>query len=111
PLLALSATAADPPRRDIAERLHLGGARKFAAGYDRPNLFYRVVPKHNAREDLRRFLDAEHSGDSGIVYCLTRRGVEEIAAWLSQHGREALPYHAGLPPEMREQHQTRFLRE
>src|SRR5882724_789166 len=73
PLLALTATAAAPPRRDIAERLHLGAARQFAAGYDRPNIFYRVVPKHNPREDLRRFLDSEHPGDSGIVYCLTRR--------------------------------------
>jgi len=111
PLMALTATADDPTRRDIAERLHLEGARQFAAGYDRPNLFYRVVAKHNAREDLRRFLDAEHAGDSGIVYCLTRRAVEDTALWLSERGRDALPYHAGLPPEMREHHQNRFLRE
>jgi len=111
PLLALTATADDPTRRDIAERLHLTGARLFAAGYDRPNLFYRVVAKHNARDDLLRFLDDEHPGDSGIVYCLTRRAVEETASWLSERGRDALPYHAGLPPEMRAHHQTRFLRE
>jgi len=102
PLMALTATADDPTRRDIAERLHLGGARQFAAGYDRPNLFYWVVAKHNAREDLHRFLDAEHAGDSGIVYCLTRRAVEDTALWLSERGREALPYHAGLPAETRE---------
>ncbi len=111
PLMALTATADGPTRRDIAEQLHLEAARLFAAGYDRPNLFYRVVAKRNARDDLLRFLDDEHPGDSGIVYCLTRRAVEDNAAWLSGRGREALPYHAGLPPETRERHQERFLRE
>ncbi len=111
PLIALTATADGPTRRDIAERLHLGEARVFAAGYDRPNLFYRVVAKRNAREDLLRFLDDEHPGDAGIVYCLTRRAVEESALWLSARRREALPYHAGLPADTRERHQDRFLRE
>ncbi len=111
PLMALTATADGPTRRDIAEQLHLGAARVFAAGYDRPNLFYRVVPKRNAKDDLLRFLDAEHAGDSGIVYCLTRRSVEDTAVWLGQRGREALPYHAGLPAETRARHQDRFLRE
>ncbi|HYU13290.1 MAG TPA: DNA helicase RecQ, partial [Stellaceae bacterium] len=111
PLMALTATADGPTRRDIAERLHLGAARSFAAGYDRPNLFYRVVAKRNAREDLLRFLEAEHPSDSGIVYCLTRRAVEDTATWLNQHGREALPYHAGLPAETRARHQDSFLRE
>ncbi len=111
PLIALTATADEPTRRDIAERLHLEGARLFAAGYDRPNLFYRVVAKHSARDDLLRFIETEHPGDAGIVYCLTRRAVEDTAAWLSQRGREALPYHAGLPPETRTRHQERFLRE
>jgi ATP-dependent DNA helicase RecQ len=111
PLMALTATADGPTRRDIAERLHLEEARVFAAGYDRPNLFYRVVPKHNARDDLLRFLNQEHPGDAGIVYCLTRRAVEDTANWLSQRGREALPYHAGLSAETRTQHQDRFLRE
>src|SRR5207302_8206184 len=101
PLVALTATADEATRRDIAERLHLEAAPVFAAGYDRPNLFYRVVPKRNPREALLSFLDDEHPGDAGIVYCLTRRAVAETAAWLSQHGREALPYHAGLPAEMR----------
>jgi ATP-dependent DNA helicase RecQ len=111
PLMALTATADGPTRRDIAERLHLGAARLFAAGYDRPNLFYRVVAKRNARDDLLRFLDDEHPGDAGIVYCLTRRAVGDTAAWLSERGRGALPYHAGLPSETRERHQDRFLRE
>jgi ATP-dependent DNA helicase RecQ len=111
PLVALTATADGPTRRDIAERLHLEKAPVFAAGYDRPNLFYRVVPKADAKADLLRFLDDEHKGDAGIVYCLTRRSVEETAAWLTAHGREALPYHAGLMPETRALHQERFLRE
>jgi ATP-dependent DNA helicase RecQ len=111
PLLALTATADAPTRRDIAAQLHLETAPVFAAGYDRPNLFYRVVAKRNAREDLLRFLDDEHPGDAGIVYCLTRRAVEDTAIWLSQRRREALPYHAGLPAETRQRHQERFLRE
>jgi ATP-dependent DNA helicase RecQ len=110
-LVALTATADGPTRRDIAERLQLDGAPVFAAGYDRPNIFYRVVPKADAKGDLLRFLDGEHQGDAGIVYCLTRRSVEETAAWLTTHGREALPYHAGLTPETRARHQERFLRE
>ncbi len=111
PLMALTATADEPTRRDIAERLHLEEARLFAAGYDRPNLFYRVIDKRNAREDLLRFLNDEHPGDAGIVYCLTRRSVEETATWLSGYGREALPYHAGLTSEARARNQERFLRE
>ncbi|HEX5321048.1 MAG TPA: DNA helicase RecQ [Stellaceae bacterium] len=111
PLLALTATADDPTRRDIALRLHLEKAPLFAAGYDRPNIFYRVVAKHTPRDDLLRFLNDEHPGDAGIVYCLTRRAVEDIAAWLTGRGREALPYHAGLPAETRQHHQDRFIRE
>ncbi|HWB48256.1 MAG TPA: DNA helicase RecQ [Stellaceae bacterium] len=111
PLIALTATADDPTRRDIAARLHLEAARVFAAGYDRPNIFYRIVEKRQPRDDLLRFLQEEHPGDAGIVYCLTRRAVEETAAWLGARGREAVPYHAGLPPEVRARHQERFLRE
>jgi len=111
PLMALTATADDPTRRDIAIRLHLEEARMFVAGYDRPNIFYRVIEKRQPREDLLRFLADEHPGDAGIVYCLTRRAVEETADWLTRHGREALPYHAGLPAETRARHQERFLRE
>ncbi len=111
PLMALTATADDPTRRDIAVRLHLEDGRLFAAGYDRPNIFYRIVAKHQPRDELLRFLDAEHQGDAGIVYCLTRKAVEETAAWLTAHGRETLPYHAGLPAETRQRHQDRFIRE
>jgi ATP-dependent DNA helicase RecQ len=111
PLIALTATADEPTRRDIVGQLHLGGAPVFVAGYDRPNLFYRVVPKRNAVEQVRRFLEDEHPNDAGIIYCMTRRAVEETAASLSGHGREALPYHAGLDPGTRSRHQERFLRE
>jgi ATP-dependent DNA helicase RecQ len=111
PLIALTATADEPTRRDIVERLHLEDAPLFAAGYDRPNLFYRVVPKQNPRDTLLRFIEDEHPADSGIVYCLTRRAVEETAAFLTRHGRAALPYHAGLPAATRERNQERFLRE
>jgi ATP-dependent DNA helicase RecQ len=111
PLVALTATADGPTRRDIAQRLHLEEAPVFAAGYDRPNLFYRVVPKGNPREDLHRLIADEHASDAGIVYCQTRRAVDETAAWLSQRGHQALPYHAGLATEQRMRHQERFLRE
>jgi ATP-dependent DNA helicase RecQ len=111
PVMALTATADGPTRRDIIAQLRLSGARIFAAGYDRPNLFYRVVPKRSPLEQLWRFLVAEHPTDAGIVYCFTRRAAEETATWLSARGRVALPYHAGLEPAVRERHQERFLRE
>ena len=111
PLLALTATADGPTRRDIVAQLQLADARVFAAGYDRPNLFYRVVPKHNPLEQLWRFLTEEHPADAGIVYCFTRRAVEETAGWLRARGRDALPYHAGLDGEVRERNQERFLKE
>jgi len=111
PLLALTATADGPTRRDIVAQLQLADARVFAAGYDRPNLFYRVVPKHNPLEQLWRFLTEEHPTDAGIVYCFTRRAVEETAGWLRARGRDALPYHAGLNGEVRERNQERFLKE
>ena len=111
PVMALTATADDPTRRDIIAQLRLAEARIFAAGYDRPNLFYRVVAKQGPLEQLWRFLATEHPADAGIVYCLTRRSAEETATWLSARGRAALPYHAGLEPAVRERHQERFLRE
>jgi ATP-dependent DNA helicase RecQ len=111
PLLALTATADGPTRRDIVAQLQLAEARVFAAGYDRPNLFYRVVPKLNPLEQLWRFLTEEHPADAGIVYCFTRRAVEETAGWLRAHGRDALPYHAGLEGAVRERNQERFLKE
>ncbi len=111
PLIALTATADEPTRKDIVAQLRLGRAPIFAAGYDRPNLYYRVVDKKSPLEQLRRFLANEHPEDAGIVYCFTRRAVEETAGWLTVHGREALPYHAGLDAATRERHQQRFLRE
>ncbi len=111
PLIALTATADEPTRRDIIAQLALGTAAVFAAGYDRPNLFYRIVPKRAALDQLWRFLSTRHPNDAGIVYCFTRKAVEEAAAWLSARGRTALPYHAGLDPAVREHNQERFLRE
>jgi ATP-dependent DNA helicase RecQ len=111
PRLALTATADGPTRRDIIERLDLGAARIFAAGFDRPNIRYRVVAKHDAKAQLVALLAAEHAGDAGIVYCLSRRRVEEVAAFLCGKGRVALPYHAGLDAVMRERNQDRFLKE
>jgi len=111
PLLALTATADSPTRRDIVTQLRVADAQIFAAGYDRPNLFYRVILKRNPLEQLWGFLSEEHPGDAGIVYCFTRRAVEETAFWLRARGRDALPYHAGLDPATRERHQERFVRE
>ncbi|MBV9520488.1 MAG: DNA helicase RecQ, partial [Hyphomicrobiales bacterium] len=111
PRIALTATADGPTRRDIIERLVLGDAEIFAASFDRPNIRYRVVAKAEAKSQLSTFLEAEHSSDAGIVYCLSRRRVEEVATWLCAKGRVALPYHAGLDPAVRERNQDRFLKE
>src|SRR5579884_3325511 len=111
PVIALTATADAPTRRDIVAQLRLEGARTFAAGYDRPNLFYRVVAKESPLAQVHRFIADAHPGEAGIVYCFTRRAVEETAGWLAARGHRALPYHAGLDAETRERHQDRFLRE
>jgi len=111
PRIALTATADTATRRDIVERLGLGEARVFAAGFDRPNIRYRVVEKHEARQQLLAFIDAEHQGDAGIVYCRTRDKVSEVAAWLAAKGRTALPYHAGMDSTVRARHHDQFLRE
>ncbi len=111
PRLALTATADARTRRDIAERLGLERARHFISGFDRPNIQYRVTHKSNPRQQLLRFLRREHGGDAGIVYCLSRRKVEQTATWLQAQGYTALPYHAGLASETRQHHQQRFLRE
>jgi ATP-dependent DNA helicase RecQ len=111
PRIALTATADGPTRRDIVERLALGEARIFAAGFDRPNIRYRIVTKKDAKAQLLAFLAEEHRSDAGIVYCQTRRKVEEVADWLAMKGRIALPYHAGLEAATRQRHQDRFLKE
>ena len=110
PRIALTATADAPTRREIAERLGLDEARQFITSFDRPNIRYRVLLKDNARRQLLDFL-AAHRGDAGIVYCLSRRKVEETAEFLSAQGLTALPYHAGLDAGVRAANQRRFLRE
>jgi len=111
PRIALTATADELTRADILLRLQLQDARIFISSFDRPNIRYRVVEKDNARAQLLRFLRDEHEGDAGIVYCQSRRKVEETAAWLNAEGITALTYHAGLDAGVRKTHQDRFLRE
>jgi len=111
PRIALTATADTPTRKDIAENLHLTDAQCFITGFDRPNITYRIETKGNAKQRLLSFLNREHAKDAGIVYCLSRRKTEDVAQWLSDNGRPALPYHAGLTQETRQLHQDRFLRE
>jgi ATP-dependent DNA helicase RecQ len=112
PRIALTATADEPTRREIIARLGLDKARVFISGFDRPNIRYRIAQGGgSAREQLLRFLRSEHAGDAGIVYCLSRKRVEEIADYLASQGLDALPYHAGLTAELRERNQTRFLNE
>ncbi len=110
PRIALTATADQPTREEIGERLELGQARWFVSSFDRPNIRYRVVQKHQARHQLLDFLE-DYRGQSGIVYCLSRRKSEETAELLIEHGYTALPYHAGLEANVRSSHQRRFLRE
>jgi ATP-dependent DNA helicase RecQ len=111
PRIALTATADGPTQREIIERLGLADARQFTTSFDRPNIHYRIVQKQNPREQLHRFLEAEHRGNAGIVYCLSRKRVEETAEWLVEKGWDALPYHAGLSNAIRQKHQQRFIRE
>ncbi|MEN9419651.1 MAG: hypothetical protein RI988_3272 [Pseudomonadota bacterium] len=111
PRLALTATADAHTRADIVERLALQHARPFVASFDRPNIRYTIVERDQARAQLLRFLREEHAGEAGIVYCQSRRKVEETAQWLGEQGIPALPYHAGLEAETRRTHQDRFLRE
>ncbi len=111
PRVALTATADVLTRADIVERLDLGEARVFVSSFDRPNIRYAIAEKTDARHQLRAFIEEEHEGDAGIVYCQSRRKVEETAAWLGSEGVVALPYHAGLDAETRRRHQDRFLRE
>ena len=111
PRIALTATADQPTREDIVRRLQLEQAQTFMTGFDRPNIRYRIVQKNNARNQLLSFLRSEHWGDSGIVYCMSRKKVDRISAWLNDQGLTALPYHAGLDKLVRQRHQQRFLQE
>ncbi|OLT14448.1 ATP-dependent DNA helicase RecQ [Pseudonocardia sp. CNS-139] len=114
PRIALTATATEATHTEIAQRLDLrpgGRARHFVASFDRPNIQYRIVPKDRPRQQLLDFLRAEHPGDAGIVYCLSRNSVEQTAEFLVGQGIAALPYHAGLDAGTRAANQARFLRE
>ncbi|MBP6637954.1 MAG: RecQ family ATP-dependent DNA helicase, partial [Sulfuritalea sp.] len=110
PRIALTATADQQTRREIIERLGLDAARVFVASFDRPNIRYSVVERNNPRRQLIDFL-ATHRGEAGIVYCLSRRKVDETAEWLARQGIAALPYHAGLEQTIRQTNQQRFQRE
>ncbi|AUH39927.1 DNA helicase RecQ [Streptomyces sp. CMB-StM0423] len=111
PRIALTATATKATHAEIASRLQLEQARHFVASFDRPNIQYRIVPKREPKKQLLELLRSEHAGDAGIVYCLSRKSVEDTADFLVRNGIDALPYHAGLPAATRAEHQSRFLRE
>ena len=111
PRIALTATADHQTRAEIALRLQLGDARQFVSSFDRPNIRYQIVEKANGRKQLLDFITAEHGGDAGIVYCLSRKKVEETAEFLNENGIRALPYHAGMEYPKRSANQSRFLRE
>ena len=111
PRIALTATADPQTRDEIVRRLALQEAQVFISSFDRPNIRYSIVEKADARSQLLRFIEQEHPGEAGIVYCLSRRKVEETAAWLVVHGVRALPYHAGMDGPARAAHQERFQRE
>ncbi len=111
PRIALTATADQRTRDEIIEQLNLKDAKIFINSFDRPNICYTISEGQNSRERLWRFIEQAHTGDAGIVYCLSRKKVEATADWLSAKGCRALPYHAGLSPQVRQQHQQQFLRE
>lgn len=111
PRIALTATADGPTRAEIISQLALENAEQFVSSFDRPNIRYHVTIKNNARQQLLTFLEREHAGDAGIIYCLSRKKVEATAAWLADKGWNALPYHAGLPANTREKNQRQFLRD
>ena len=111
PRIALTATADELTRAEIITRLQLEKARVFISSFDRPNIRYAIAEKHNARDQLLEFIRTNHAGEAGIVYCLSRKKVDETAEWLSAQGIPALPYHAGLDRETRARHQERFVNE
>lgn len=111
PRIALTATADARTRQEIAANLNLSDARMFVAGFDRPNIQYRIALKQNPRSQLLKFLKDERPEGAGIVYCLSRQKTEDTAEWLQSQGFNALPYHAGLSNQLRAHHQERFLKE
>ncbi|QMU97054.1 DNA helicase RecQ [Microbacterium esteraromaticum] len=111
PRMALTATATRATHQELTERLQLPGAKHFVASFDRPNIQYRIVPKVEVRRQLVEFISSQSAGAAGIVYALSRKSVEQTAEYLASKGFDALPYHAGLPAEVRAANQARFLRE
>ena len=111
PRIALTATADERTQKEIVQRLGLEQASVFISGFDRPNIRYRIVLKQNPKQQLLHFLQTEHPGDSGIVYCLSRKKVDATAEWLKTKGIDALPYHAGMSNDLRKKHQHQFLLE
>jgi ATP-dependent DNA helicase RecQ len=111
PRIALTATADQRTREEIITQLDLGGAACFVHSFDRPNIRYTISEGNNPRERLWRFIEREHRDAAGIIYCLSRKSVEQVADWLCARGRLALPYHAGLSEQLRRENQARFLRE
>ncbi len=111
PRIALTATADDLTRADIVERLQLEEARAFVSSFDRPNIRYTIVEKKDSTTQLLRFIEREHEGEAGIVYCQSRKKVEDMTQTLVDAGIKALPYHAGLDAKVRQHNQDRFLRE
>ena len=111
PRLAVTATADARTRKEIVSALGLRNARHFVSSFDRPNICYEISDAGNGKERMWRFIHSKHANDSGIVYCLSRKKVEEVTSWLCKKGRVALAYHAGLDPQTRQRNQARFLRE
>ncbi len=111
PRIALTATADRRTLGEIESQLQLEGAQRFVHSFDRPNIFYRITQGDNGRQRMWEFIQQNHPEDAGIVYCLSRRKVEETAEWLSARGRHALPYHAGLDKNTRAEHQRIFLQQ
>lgn len=111
PRIALTATATRATHQEITERLRMENARHFVSNFDRPNIQYRIESKDRAKDQLLRLIQSEHPGEAGIVYCMSRKSVESTAAWLGARGVDAMPYHAGLDAAVRQDTQTRFLRE
>lgn len=111
PRIALTATADERTRLEIVEQLQLQQAKQFISSFDRPNIRYEINESINAKTQLLQFINNQHANDAGIIYCLSRKKVEDIAYWLCEQGKEALAYHAGMPAEQKRQNQQRFLRE
>jgi ATP-dependent DNA helicase RecQ len=111
PRIALTATADKATRKDIVERLKLVKGKTFIGGFDRPNIHYSILERNNPKKQVYDFIRNHHAGDSGIIYCISRKKVEDMAEWLQGKNINALPYHAGLTPEVRSRNQDRFLRE